>query len=133
MSKKISFIKLPVKKGIFNIYIGCENKKSIVQQSFNSLANDIKKSIKTLIIRMAQNENYRSDSIKYNLKKYNYGEIRPMPHRFFFFQKCGNNYIFFDYIEKKTYQLSDRIYKEINIRKIRYEQEFERQFLQGIL
>ncbi len=82
---------------------------------------------------MAQNENYRSDSIKYNLKKYNYGEIRPMPHRFFFFQKCGNNYIFFDYIEKKTYQLSDRIYKEINIRKIRYEQEFERQFLQGIL
>jgi len=78
---------------------------------------------------MATHEHYKSVKIKWNLYKHNFGEIRPFPHRFFFFQKYGNNLIFFDYyLDKKKDSLNDDIYKRINKRKERYEQEFKRCF-----
>ena len=134
MTHKISFKKLPLSShAIFDIYIGFKNGKSKVNDIFFSLTEDQRDSIKDLITKMSEFEGYQSDRIKYSIKKYNYGEIRPMPHRFFFFRKCGKNYIFFDYIEKKKYSLPDNIYKRINERKTLYEKEFERQFLQGII
>ncbi len=81
-------------------------------ERFNSLPNDLKDLVKDLISRMATVPNFKSPKIKYNLKGYNYGEIRPMPHRFFF-QKCGNNYIFFEYMSplKKLMQTVISKYK----------------------
>jgi hypothetical protein len=132
MPSRIEFRKLPLPPAsIYDVYIVYENERSIVQDKFKAaLTENERDSVKALVTRMSENENYRSPKIKYNLSGYDYGEIRPMPHRFFFFQKCGNNYVFFDYYEKKTNKLPDRIYKQINEKKIRYEREFE-QFFQG--
>ncbi len=113
-------------KTINDVYYVVDGSKSIVMENFNSLGEDTKKNIKSLIVRMARNDSFRSSYLKRNIRKYNFGEIRPMPHRFFFFQKCGNNIIFFDYIYKDRDSLDDKIYKQINKRKKHYEKEFER-------
>jgi hypothetical protein len=133
MSKKsIEFLKLKLSADygtpIYNIYYVFENGRTKVMEKFNSLPTDVKDLVKDLISKMATIQNFKSPKIKYNLKGYNYGEIRPMPHRFFFFQKCGNNYIFFDYILKKEDSLHDNVYKQINELKERYEKEFKRCF-----
>lgn len=126
----VTFNKLKIKpvygKIIFDIYYVVENNKSKVMQKFWALDIDTKEEIKTLISKMATIEKYKSFKIKYNINQYNYGEIRPMPHRFFFFQKCGNNYIFFHYLLKKENSLSDNIYKGINKLKVKYEEEFKK-------
>jgi len=109
----------------YNVYSVATNNRSTVMEAFQALDYDTKERIKALITNMATHENYQSPQIKYHLKSYNYGEIKPKPHRFFFFQKCGNNYIFFDYILKKTNTLNDNIYKSINAKKEKYEKEFE--------
>jgi len=95
---------------------------------FSKLNNNIKESIKALISSMATIKDFKSPQIKHNLHGYNFGEIRPMPHRFFFFQKCGDNYIFFRYLLKKEDSLDDKTYGEIDRKKKAYEEEFERQF-----
>ncbi len=127
---KIEFSKLPISPdyglSLYDIYYVTENKRSKVMDNFQKLPNDLKDQIKVLISKMATNNNYKSSAIKYNLKNYTYGEIRPMPHRFFFFQKCGNNYIFFDYVLKKTNSLDDDTYKLIENKKNIYEKEFEK-------
>lgn len=126
----VFFNKIPIKPLYgeikFNVYNVAENSRSVVVEAFESLDDDTKNKVKALIINMATNENYKSPQIKYQLKSYNFGEIRPKPHRFFFFQKCGNNYIFFDYVLKKTNTLPDTIYKRINTKKEIYEKEFEK-------
>jgi len=126
----VIFRKLNIEKNygktINEIYYVLDSNKSIVMENFSSLDEDTKKNIKSLIVRMAQNDSFRSSYLKWNIHKYNFGEIRPMPHRFFFFQKCGNNIIFFDYIYKDRDSLDDKIYKQINKRKKHYEKEFER-------
>ncbi len=110
----------------YKVYFVVENNKSKVISTFNNLPNKMKVFIKDLITKMATVNEFVSPHIKYSIKHYNYGEIRPMPHRFFFFQKCGNNYIFFDYILKKVDSLPDSIYKSINKKKKVYEKEFQR-------
>lgn len=126
----IDFKKLPIPKEygipIFDIYYVIENNRTKVMDKFKSLPPDLKDLIKDLICRMATVNNFKSPKITYNLQSYNYGEIRPMPHRFFFFQKCGKNYIFFEYILKKKDSLDDNIYKKINEKKVRYEEEFKK-------
>ncbi len=135
MSKKsIEFKKLSLPDiygaPVYDIYYVIENGRTKVMENFISLPDDLKDLIKDLIIKMATVPNFKSPRIKYNLKGYNYGEIRPMPYRFFFFQKCGNNYIFFEYLLKKKNQLHDDIYKRINELKGKYEQEF-RKYISG--
>ena len=126
----ISFkqIAIPLERGeaIKNIYIVIENDRSIVFDALKSLDQKIRDQIIELIIRMATVSDFRSPKIKYNLKGYNFGEIRPMPHRFFFFQKRGNNIIFFDHTIKKKDSLGDKFYKALESKKVRYEQEFEK-------
>lgn len=99
-------------------------------ENFSKLEKNIQEEIKALITRMATVEQYKSPKIKYNLKGYNYGEIRPMPHRFFFFQQCGDALIFFDYVLKKRDSLSDEVYQRINQKKELYEHAFTR-YIQG--
>jgi hypothetical protein len=111
------------KKKVFYVI---ENGRSSVMDNFSRLEKNIQEDIKALIIRMATVEQYKSPKIKYNLKGYHYGEIRPMPHRFFFFQQCGDCLIFFDDVLKKRDSLSDDVYQRINQKKERYEQEFAR-------
>ena len=126
----VIFRKLNIEKNygktINEIFYIVDGNKSAVMENFSSLDEDTKKNIKSLIVRMAQNDSFRSSYLKWNIHKYNFGEIRLMPHRFFFFQKCGNNIIFFDYIYKDRDSLDDKIYKQINKRKKHYEKEFER-------
>ncbi|MCF8316983.1 MAG: hypothetical protein K9I71_12700 [Ignavibacteriales bacterium] len=131
MSKtKVEFkkLKIPTEYGvpIFDIFYVIENGRTKVMENFNALPSDLKDLVKDLLCRMATIPKFKSPKIKYNLKGYNYGEIKPKPHRFFFFQKCGDNYIFFEYLLKKEDSLSDDIYKRINEMKEKYEEEFRR-------
>ena len=87
----IEFKKLPINplygKLVNNIYFVVENNKSKVMSYFQNLSDNEKDLIKDLIVKMASISNFKSPKIKYHLKGYDFGEIRPMPHRFFFFQK----------------------------------------------
>jgi len=127
---QIEFRKLtiPEKYGqtIYNVYYVVENKRSKVMDNFYKLSQDEKDIIKDLICKMATIENFKSLKIKPALKGYNYGEIKPMPHRFFFFQTKGNNIIFFAYVLKKKDSLGNEFYRQLNKEKERYEREFER-------
>ena len=128
--KKIEFKQIPIPtifgRAINNIYFIVENNRSKVMDNFRRLENIEKELIKDLIIKMATIENFRSPKIKYQLKGYKYGEIRPMPHRFFFFQKCGKNIVFFEYTPKKKRALNDSFYKQLNRKKENYEKEFQK-------
>ncbi len=132
MKKKIFFQQLPIPsrygKTIHNVYFAVEGDKSAVMTNYNRLPKDDQGAVRAIIVKMATVEDFKSDRVKWNLKSYNYGEIRPFPHRFFFFQKCGNNLIFFDYCLKKTNSLNDAFYKQINKRKKKYEEEFEKKY-----
>jgi len=129
-SSKIKFEKLPIKHEANSkpkdVYYVLENNKSEVIDAFRVLTNDEKDLIKSLITRMASYENYKSTKIKNHLKGYSFGEIRPMPHRFFFFQKYGNNIIFFAYTIKKRNSLPDKFYRKLDKERERYEREFEK-------
>lgn len=111
---------------INRIYHVVENGRPLVMEKFKDIEKDLRDKTKDLISKMATIENYKSDSIIYHLKGYTYGEIRPMPHRFFFFQKCGNNLIFFGYVLKKKDSFNDSFYKDLRKEKDRYEREFEK-------
>ena len=131
-SSSIEFkeLKVPSHYGqkINRIFYVVNNDRSEVMEEFHQLSQSKKYQIKDLICKMATRPVYHSKKIKYNLKNYNYGEICPQPHRFFFFRKCGNNIIFFACIVKKTWSLSDRIYRKINEEKEIYEEEFRKYF-----
>jgi len=110
---------------LFDVFYVIDNDRSVVMDAFSSLQDEEKKRIKDLIKKMVTVKDFRSDKIKH-LKGYPFYEIRIFPHRFFYFQKSGNNIIFFDYILKKVNSFPDKVYKEINKKKEKYEQEFER-------
>ena len=93
---------------------------------FKDMDENLRDKVRDLISKMATVENYQSPIITNHLRGYNYGEIRPMPHRFFFFQKCGKNLIFFGYALKKKNSFNDNFYKKLNERKEQYEKEFEK-------
>ena len=127
---KISFKRQTINKRygipIFDIYYVIENDRSRVMESFKSLSRNEQEQIIDLISKMATVECFRSDNIKMNIKGYNYGELTPQPHRFFFFRKCGNNYIFFHYVKKKRWSFPDRFYRSLGRKKDVYEEEFEK-------
>lgn len=127
---KVQFIEIKIHlrygTSINKIYHVVENGRAIAMEPFRNIDENIRDKVKDLISKMATVENYKSDIIKYRLQGYDYGEIRPMPHRFFFFQKCGNNLIFFGYILKKKNSFKDSFYKNLNKGKEKYEKEFEK-------
>lgn len=125
----IEFRKLPIPpeygKVIHDIYHVVENGHPHVMEHFRSLPSDTRDDIKDLICRMATKAELKSPKIRNSLRGYNYGEIRPLPHRFFFFRKHGNSIIFFSYAEKKKKSFNNKFYKELNKEKARYERAFE--------
>ena len=127
---KISFKKLPIHKRygipIFDIYYAEKNGRSQVMENFQSISRNDRDQIIDLISKMATVERFKSDNIKMNIKSYNYGELTPQPHRFFFFRKCGDNYIFFHYAKKKVLSFNDRFYRNLEREKDVYEEEFEK-------
>jgi len=126
----ISFKSQPIHKRygnpIFDVYYVIENGRSRVMESFQALNRNDQDQIVDLISKMATVEDFQSNNIQKNLKGYNYGELTPHPHRFFFFQKCGNNYIFFHYIKKRVRSLRDRVYRDLERKKDVYEKEFKK-------
>jgi hypothetical protein len=124
----ITFRKLPIPPFygpvVKDIYYVAERDKSYVMSKFQKLNRDTQDSIKDLICRMATNANFKSPKIINHLTGYEYGEIRPIPHRFFFFHQ-GDCIIFFSYVLKKTDTLKDEIYKAINRDKEKYEDAFK--------
>jgi len=128
---KVHFIELKVHPSygtvINRIYHVVENGNPLVMGPFiKNLNKDLREKVKDLISKMATIENYKAPIITSHLRGYNYGEICPMPHRFFFFHKCGNNLIFFGYVLKKKNSFPDSFYKDLNKEKERYEKEFEK-------
>ncbi|MBN2060565.1 MAG: hypothetical protein JW882_09135 [Deltaproteobacteria bacterium] len=103
-----------------------ENGRSQVMEGFKALDRDQRDAIKALIINMAITDDFKSPKINNHLRGYNYGEIRPKSHRFFFFYVYGENIIFFDYKPKKVNSLGDKVYKEIDKKRERYEEEFKK-------
>jgi len=131
--RKIGFeeIEIPQKYGhqFWKVYFIVTNGDSEVTQYFDKLQTSIQKIVKDLIALMASyNGYYKSERIDWRLKKYNYGELRQFPHRFFFFISCGKNLIFFKCILKKKEDIPDIVYNRINKKKEVYEQAF-RQFI----
>ena len=128
--KNIEFEKLKIHKDygqpIKDIFHVVKNGRSIVMDAFRALGQNEKDLIIDLISKMATNKDFRSPKITHHLKGYNYGEIKPMPHRFFFFQKYGKNIIFFHYIEKKKNEFKNRFYKNLNKEKKYYEEQFKK-------
>ena len=132
--KAVEFKKLPIRATfgapIKDVYVVIENGRSEVMENFRALVPDEQDLVKDLIVKMATVEGFLSPKIKYHLRSYNYGEIRPLPHRFFFFQKYGENIVFFAYALKKKRSLGNDFYKRLDKERKRYEKEFER-FIQG--
>lgn len=108
------------------IYYIIEDDKSDVMENFRGIESNIRDKTIDLISKMATIKDFKSPFITNHLKGYNYGEIRPKPHRFFFFRKLNNNIIFFGYVLKKKNSLKDIFYKRLNEEKERYEREFEK-------
>lgn len=130
MTKKtIHFEKLPIEKyygyPIYEVWHVAEDGESIVFNCCNSLDEKTQRKVKRIIGNMATIPDYQSDSLRWTVHKYQYGEVKPKGHRFFFFIKCGMNIVFFEYREKKSDSLGDKVYKVIAQKREEYEREFE--------
>lgn len=134
-SRVIEFLELHVQEDIYGptlqrVYHVRDNGRSHVWESFKGLERDEQEQIRDLISRMATVPHFNSLKINYHLKGYSYGELKPKPHRFFFFQKFGANLIFFGYEHKKVNSFNDAVYKAWEEKKVLYERAFE-EFLRG--
>lgn len=110
------------------VFLAFRNGRCSVTEGLDSLSAAEIKEIRSILRGMVSIENYRSSKLKWNLKKYKYGEIKPWGKRIFFFQKCGDNIILFDFRLKKKDSLGDKVYQQIDKERQEYEREFERYF-----
>ena len=127
---KIEFQKLGVDESrygevIYNLYAVVRKDRCEVKEEIDKLDDTMIDEIISIASFMATVENYKSKKLKWTLKKYSYGELRPEGHRVFFFRKCGKNIIFFGYHEKKKDSILDELYERLEKEKQIYEKEFE--------
>ncbi len=132
-NRKISFEEIEVACGygrqVYRVFFVVDDGESEVAEYFDQLPTEVQKRIISLMARMATYDGYyKSDLINWQLKGYNYGEIRPKPHRIFFFISCGKNLIFFKCVSKPKWHLPDSTYNSINREKEVYERAF-REFI----
>ena len=132
--KKIEFEKLPITKyygkSIYNVWHVVEDGKAIVLTNFKLLGISDQKRIKSIIGSMATIPGFENYSLRWRVHKYQYGEVKPKGHRFFFFIKYRENIVFFYYRRKKSDSLGDKTYREIDRKRKKYEKEFEK-FIEG--
>lgn len=101
--------------------------KSEALDNFTSLNISDKIEVKSLVKRLALSGiGYQSPKIKWNLHGVSYGELRPLPHRFFFFRGGKNELIFFGYAYKDQNKLPASLYKHYEIIKEEYEKEYKK-------
>ena len=94
---------LPSKENyIFRVFYIIENGKSQVMDGFQGMPGGTMDEVKDLIIKMATVENFKSPKIRWRLRKYTYGELKPKGHRFFFFTKFRNNIISLSIFEEES-------------------------------
>ena len=108
------------------VFVAIKNGRSSVLEGLAAISKSDRSEIKSIIKKMASIENFKSPKLKWNLRKYKYGEIKPRGKRVFFFQKCGDNIILFAYIEKKKDSLGDKVYSALDKEMHEYEREFEK-------
>jgi bacterioferritin (cytochrome b1) len=124
--KEIS-VPLPVgSKAVNTLYYVVDNDRSDVIENLEKLDKTALSITKRLFAHMIIHDECKSKKIQYKLRKHAYGEIKPMPHRFFFFRKYGNHIIFFDYRKKKKDSLGKKVYSIIEEKMRKYEKAFER-------
>ena len=116
---------------IFRIWFVVENERCKVLDSLEKIPKNKYDKIVDIISKMATLHNFKNPSLKRNLKGYGFGEVKPWGHRFFFFIKMGNNIVFFDYYKKNVDSLGDKIYKNIDQKRRKYEEEFIKYFRQN--
>jgi len=95
---EIEFKELPLPWGenqIFRIFYVIDKGRSQVKDGFQTMTDQRKDEVKTLIIKMATVEGFEYQKIRWHLqKKYTYGELKPKGHRIFFFCKARKYHIF---------------------------------------
>ena len=128
---KIEFKKISVPlpsgtKALNTLYYVVDNGRSDVIENLDKLDKTALSITKRLFAQMIINDECKSKKIQYKLRHHPYGEIKPMPHRFFFFRKFGNHIIFFDYRKKKKDSLGEEVYTVIEDKMRKYEKAFER-------
>lgn len=111
---------------IKHVFIAKKNGRSTVLDGLAGLSKSEQGEIRSIIKKMVSVEGFKSPKVRWRLKKYSYGEIKPKGKRVFFFQKFGNNIILFDYKEKKKGSLGDKVYKALDKEREEYEREFEK-------
>jgi hypothetical protein len=131
-SNNVEFREIPIKgKPVYKIFYTLENGRSKVMESFIKLPKVKREEIISIMQKMAKNEDYKSQKVRRIMQaKYDYGEVKPHGHRFFYFIKCGKNYVYFKYLSKKADSLKDEIYKKIQKEMDYYAEEFEK-YIQG--
>ena len=128
---KIEFkeITVPLPKNtvaVNTLYYVIDNGRSEVFENLEKLDKTALSITKRLFAHMIIHDECKSKKIQYKLRKHAYGEIKPMPHRFFFFRKYGKHIIFFDYRKKKKDSLGEKVYTVIEEKMRKYEEAFER-------
>jgi bacterioferritin (cytochrome b1) len=120
-------VPLPVgNKSVNTLYYVVDNGRSDVIENLSKLDKTALSITKRLFAHMMIYDECKSKKVQYRLRKHAYGEIKPMPHRFFFFRKFRNHIIFFDYRNKKKGSLGEKVYSLIEEKMKKYEEAFER-------
>ena len=120
-------VPLPAGSKVINtLYYVVDNGRSDVFENLEELDSKTFRVINRIFAHMIIKDKCRSEMVQYRLNKHPYGEIKPMPHRFFFFRKYGNHIIFFDYRKKKKKSLGEKVYSIIEEKMRKYEEAFDR-------
>ena len=113
-------------KAVNTLYYVVDNGRSDVYENLEKLDPTALNITKRILAHMIIHDECKSKKVQYKLRKHPYGEIKPKPHRFFFFRKHRNKIIFFDYRIKKKGSLGEEVYSIIEEKMRKYEEAFER-------
>lgn len=116
----------PGTTAVNRLYYVVDNGRSEIIENLDKLDKKTFGITRRLFAHMTINRECRSNMIRYRLRHHAYGEIKPMPHRFFFFRKYGKHIVFFDYRKKKKDSLGEKVYSQIEEKMRKYEKAFER-------
>ncbi|MBN2772335.1 MAG: hypothetical protein JXR90_16700 [Spirochaetes bacterium] len=113
------------------LYYVVENGRSAVIENLEKPDAGTFRIVDRIFAHMIIKDPCRSKMVQYRLRQHPQGEIKPIPHRFFFFRKFGNRIIFFDYRNKKKDSLGEEVYSMIEKKMRKYEKAFERYRKEG--
>lgn len=117
----------------YNVYIAYKNNESEVAAAFIDMNKNEFGKCRSLseMIAILGHEFTSRDKLTWPVTKFTYGELKPKPHRFFFFQCVGKNLIYYAYRYKpQTESLGHSEYKKLDKLRADYEKAFRRQYSQ---